>query len=122
MRRERPLLLYRHTCAKCRFLSRMLVILSMATIQRAPIRSAEAEMVLRAHPESKGKLALIRGAEIVTGWPVVAGVLGCVVKAWMPRYDMWVPHSANTPEALGRDAALESTQRSSSSESPERQT
>jgi hypothetical protein len=62
------------------------VVLSLATIRRAPIRSDEAERVLQAHPESKGKLALIREAEIITGWPVVPAVLGCVLWSWIPRY------------------------------------
>lgn len=87
MNGSRPLLLYRGTCGKCRLISRLLVALSLATIRRAPIRSEEAERVLRAHPERKGKLALIRGAEIVTGWPVVPAVLGCVIGSWIPRYD-----------------------------------
>ncbi len=86
MKGPRPLLLYRHTCGKCRFISRLLVALSLATIQRAPIRSAEAERVLRQHPESKGKLALIRGTEIVTGWPVVPAVVRCVLRSWKPAY------------------------------------
>ena len=80
------LLLYRHTCRKCRVLSRLLVGLSLATIERAPISSAQADAVVRAYPHSKGKLALVKADRIVTGLPVVPAALACLFTAWLrPR-------------------------------------
>lgn len=82
---SRPaLLLYRHTCWKCRVLSRMIVAMSLAAIDRAPITSAQADVVLRAHPDSKGKLALVRGSRIVTGWWVAPAAIWCLLTCWIP--------------------------------------
>jgi len=60
-------LVYRGTCAKCRFLSRLVVILSSGTIRREALGSDMAERLARDHPETRGKLALIDGGRIVYG-------------------------------------------------------
>ena len=83
---SRPaLLLYRHTCRKCRVLSRIIVALSFAAIDRAPITSTQAELVQRACPDSKGKLVLVRGSRIVIGWWVAPEALWCLLTRWISR-------------------------------------
>lgn len=82
----RSLLLYRATCPKCRLLSRIVVVLSCASVARAPISSPEAELVTQMYPHSKGKLALLDRDRIVTGWGVVPAVLSCLIRTWIHTY------------------------------------
>jgi hypothetical protein len=78
---ERALLVYRDTCPKCRFLSRLAVLLSFASVERVPINSARAEELMRAYPRGKGKLAVIHRDGFATGWKTVPALLRHVPRA-----------------------------------------
>lgn len=66
-----PLLIYRDTCPKCRFLSRLAVMLSLGSIERVSLVSARAQGLTQEHPEIEGKLTLLYPTGSVTGWNVV---------------------------------------------------
>jgi hypothetical protein len=82
----RPVLIYRDTCPKCRFLSRLVVLASLHSIHRIPIRSVDAENIMRLHPEISGKLALFHHSNAATGWSVVPLAMKCVVRSWITRW------------------------------------
>jgi len=82
----RPVLVYRDTCQKCRFLSRLAVVASLHAIARIPLRSVEAEDLMRRHPGTSGKLSLFYKGDSATGWNVVPFAMKCVVQYWMTRW------------------------------------
>lgn len=75
MRSDRPLLLYRHTCGKCRLLSRLAVAATQGSIARASIASPLGCEILRQTPAARDKLLLLDGDELVIGWRVIRSVL-----------------------------------------------
>jgi hypothetical protein len=51
----RPKLLYAGSCAKCRFLSRLVVILSLGTIERVPLERPEwQKFYYEDYPQARG--------------------------------------------------------------------
>ena len=68
-------LLYRDTCGKCRLLSRLAVAASLGRLARLPLSSPGAAALLRRAPMARGKLVLIDGERLVTGWRVIPAAL-----------------------------------------------
>jgi len=64
-------LLYRGSCARCRVLSRLAVLLTLGTLRRVPLDSDEADRLRQLYPVTRGKLALIDGRRVVHGARVV---------------------------------------------------
>jgi len=76
-------LYYRASCAKCRLLSALAVIISARSVHRIPLDSAEAAALHRKWPETRGKLALERTDSVTTGWRVVpAALLASFLALW----------------------------------------
>ncbi len=71
----RPVLIYRSTCAKCRRLSRAVVILTLGRVRRIPLASLEAAALYQRHGVRPGKLALAKGGRMFTGLNVFRGLL-----------------------------------------------
>ena len=81
---RRPLLFYAATCAKCRILSRVLVIATMGVLQREPLDGPTARAWYAGHPEGRGRLMLVRGDQsVVLGRWVYPAVPGVVARAWL---------------------------------------
>lgn len=79
---RRAILLYRGTCPKCRFLSRLAVALSAGTLRRIPIDSDAATALYRRIPQSDGRLALFSASGVTTGWRVVPAGVRVLLSAW----------------------------------------
>jgi hypothetical protein len=73
-------LLYRDTCGRCRLLSRLAVAASLGRLARWPLASPRAEAILRRVPAARGKLVLVDGERLVTGWRVIPAAL------WQARH------------------------------------
>lgn len=77
-----PLLFYRATCPRCRFLSAALVALSVGIMRRVPNTSAEATAIFDARGVERGKLALLHRGRLHVGRSVFAyawvAVLWCI--------------------------------------------
>ncbi len=56
---DRPVLLYRQTCWKCRLLSRVALGLSLGGVKLIPLESKLADDLYDRVPESRGKAVLI---------------------------------------------------------------
>lgn len=69
--REKPLLIYRDTCAKCRLLSLIAVVLLLGRIKRLANSSNTAAALYRQHGAVRAKLAMYYRHRLVTGPPVV---------------------------------------------------
>ncbi len=75
------ILLYRSTCAKCRVISLAVVCLSVGLVRRVPLSSPEAGRLYEEHGVRPGKLALVGGERMFTGWYALPGVLALLVLA-----------------------------------------
>jgi hypothetical protein len=71
----RPLLLYRATCAKCRFISLAMVCLSLGWLRRIPLSSPLASALYRRHRVRPGKVALVGYRRMLVGWRVLPGLV-----------------------------------------------
>jgi hypothetical protein len=71
----RPVILYRDTCGKCRLLSRLAVAASLGRLSRLPLSSPRAAAILHSVPAARGKLVLLDGDSLVTGWRVIPAAL-----------------------------------------------
>lgn len=83
--RDRPVLLYRGACPKCRVLSRLAVLASLGSIRREPIGSARAEALNDAYPGTHGQLTLFIDDAATTGWRVIPRAAGHVLAVWRDR-------------------------------------
>jgi hypothetical protein len=70
-----PILFYRATCSRCRFLSATIVALSSAWVRRIPVDSPEALKLYAQFRETPGTLALFYRESFHTGWAIPAFVL-----------------------------------------------
>jgi hypothetical protein len=82
---ERPILLYRGSCPKCRLLSRLAVIAALGVLRRIPIGSDEADRLYRRHPGTEGQLALFHGDLMATGPRVIPLALLLFIRIWAGR-------------------------------------
>ena len=81
--REKAILLYAGACPKCRFLSRMIIILALGSMTRVTLDRAEAEQFYRVdHLEARGKPALVEGETMTFGWRVMIAVPRLILKTW----------------------------------------
>jgi hypothetical protein len=64
---ERPALLYRSTCPKCRLLSGMIVALSCGWVRRVPVDAPEALQLYARFRQPSGRLALLYHGDFRTG-------------------------------------------------------
>ena len=79
-------LVYAGRCPKCRFLSRVIVALSLGSIVREPLDRAEAErFYYLEHPEARGLPALITDGELAFGWSVVPATFRALARQWLTR-------------------------------------
>jgi ribosomal protein L2 len=81
-RSNKSLVLYRHTCRKCRFLSRLIDLLSGHMIERIPIDSARAAQIIAVFPEARGRLMLLTPQGVTVGRPVIPTAVLLVLRAW----------------------------------------
>jgi hypothetical protein len=81
----RRVLLYRHTCPRCRFLSRGVVLLSGNAIRRVPNDTPAAAVLYARHAEQEGKLALLHRSRLYTGRPVFAAAWWAILWCWLER-------------------------------------
>ena len=81
-------LLYRGTCTKCRYLSRLAVLMSLNKIRRVPINSDEAGRLYAAYPGTQGQLALFHPGGLVTSWHVVPMGTKLILESWW----QWISH------------------------------
>jgi hypothetical protein len=82
----RPVLLYAGRCPRCRFLSRLIVALSLGMIERVPLDRAEAERFYYVeHPDARGRPALVDGDRMVWGWPVVPATFRVIGRTWIQK-------------------------------------
>ena len=81
--RDQAILLYAGACPKCRFLSRLIVILALGSVRRVPLDRAEAENFYRVeHRDARGKPALVEGEKMTFGWRVVVALPRVLVRSW----------------------------------------
>jgi hypothetical protein len=64
---NRPALLYRATCPKCRLLSGMIVALSCGWVRRVPVVAPEAMQLYARFGQPAGRLALLYHGDFRTG-------------------------------------------------------
>lgn len=64
---ERPVLLYRATCSKCRWMSASVVALSCFSVRRLPFDTLEAQQIYARFGQPLGKLALLDRGGFRTG-------------------------------------------------------
>ncbi len=79
---SRSALLYRATCPKCRFLSRLAMRLSFGTLDRFPLDSRQADKLLARRPRPT-KFAVIRGDSLKVGWTIVPALATNVFRQMM---------------------------------------
>lgn len=81
--RDPAVLLYAGACPKCRFLSALLVKLSLGAMRRLPMEREEARrFYFVEHPEAKGLPALAEGDRFTYGWRVVLAVPRLILRTW----------------------------------------
>lgn len=76
----KAVLLYRASCRRCRFLSRLAVALSFGAMRRIALSSDAAQQLYQQHPETRGKLALIDGEYVRCGLRVVPAGLALAAR------------------------------------------
>jgi predicted DCC family thiol-disulfide oxidoreductase YuxK len=80
---EKAVLLYAGRCPKCRFLSALLVKLSLGSMRRVPLERDEARQFYRVeHPEAQGLPALSEGERFTFGWRVFFAVPRLILQTW----------------------------------------
>lgn len=89
-----PVLLYRATCPRCRFLSRLLVGLSLGTLRRIPVDSDEARELYDLHGQERGKLAVLHRGRFTTGGRIVPALGIAIAEACLRRV---VPRPESPP-------------------------
>jgi predicted DCC family thiol-disulfide oxidoreductase YuxK len=76
-------LLYAGACPKCRFLSALLVKLSLGAMRRVAMEREEAKQFYRVeHPDAKGLPALSEGDRFTFGWRVFFAVPRLILQTW----------------------------------------
>jgi predicted DCC family thiol-disulfide oxidoreductase YuxK len=80
-----PVLLYRGTCPRCRFLSRAVVAISGFAIHRIANDTAAAAAIYARHGQPAGKLALVHRGRIHVGRQVFAVAWQAIASCWMAR-------------------------------------
>ena len=83
-------LLYSNRCPKCRFLSAVLVRMSIGMLRRVPIEGSGSAAFYDQHPEGRGYPALIDEERITTGPAVFMAVPLFVLRAWCSGLRHWV--------------------------------
>jgi len=82
---QQPLLLYRRTCPRCRFLSRAVIALSGGGIRRVATDSTEAALLYARHGAPGGKLALRHRGRLHVGRRVFAAAWWTILWCWLVR-------------------------------------
>jgi glutaredoxin-related protein len=81
-----PVLYYAGTCPKCRFLSKLVVRLSLNTIKRFPLEKDKMiEFYYIQHPEAKGYPVLFIGEKAILRYKVFFAVPFVIVLSWLRR-------------------------------------
>ena len=82
----RAVLLYAGLCGKCRFLSRLIVLLSLGSIERLPLERREAEdFYIRKHPQARGNPVLVEGEKLTYGFGVFFSIPRFLLRSWLAR-------------------------------------
>jgi hypothetical protein len=84
-REWQPVLLYRSTCPRCRFLSRAVVVASGLAVRRIANDTPEAAAVYARHGVAAGKLALVHRGRIYAGRRVFAATWWVIGACWLGR-------------------------------------
>jgi hypothetical protein len=79
------ILLYRQSCPRCRFLSRIVVVLSGRGVRRVPNDTPEAAELYERLGETVGKLALLHRGRLHTGRRVFAVAALAIADGWLAR-------------------------------------
>jgi hypothetical protein len=67
-------LVYRSTCPKCRWLSKIALIITFNQLRRIPLSSDEAQQIYAAFPGTKNKLAVFYRGKLYIGKKVIGGI------------------------------------------------
>jgi hypothetical protein len=67
---DRPILLYRDTCAKCRLSSRAVMLLAGGRLRRVPVDSAEALSLYARFGVPPGRLAVVYRGRLRSSWSI----------------------------------------------------
>ena len=81
----KPQLLYAGECPKCRWISKMLIMLALGSMTRIPLDRAEAEQFYQDRPEARGRPALVEDGRMTYGWQVLYSVPRLLVRIWWQR-------------------------------------
>lgn len=101
--RERPVLLYRGTCPRCRVLSRAVVVASGLAVRRIANDTPEAAAVYARHGVTAGKLALVHRGRMCVDRRVFAAVWWVIAACWLAR----IPGLGSVVDrGLGRDEEM----------------
>jgi hypothetical protein len=82
LRPRRPRLFFKRACPPCALTSRLAVILSIGTIERVALESAEARAFYARHPGLEGMPLLIDGHRVVAGAAVFRALPAVVIAQW----------------------------------------
>jgi hypothetical protein len=83
----RPVLLYAGACPKCRFLSALLVWLSLGSLRRVPLDRPDAEQFYdRDHREARGRPAIVEDRRIIYGWRLILALPRLIARSWWERF------------------------------------
>jgi hypothetical protein len=80
-----PVILYRARCPRCRFLSRLLVAISLGMLRRIPVDSAAAHEIYDRYGIERGKLALLYRQRLRTGRFIVLSLWLALVDSGLNR-------------------------------------
>ena len=82
MARRRPHLFFDGHCPPCRWMSRLAVRLSLGSIRRVPLDSADARALYEAYPHARGQIVLLYRHHMSFGRPVFAALPLVVLTHW----------------------------------------
>ena len=82
MARRRPHLFFNGHCPPCRWMSRLAVRLSLGSIRRVPLESADAQTLYEAYPQARGQIVLLYRQYMSFGRPVFAALPLVVLAHW----------------------------------------
>jgi predicted DCC family thiol-disulfide oxidoreductase YuxK len=86
-RDAKAVLLYAGRCPKCRFLSAVVVALSLGTLSRMPLEREEVEQFyLRDHPEARGDPVLVERDRFTYGRRVFFAVPRLIAQTWWTAF------------------------------------
>lgn len=75
---EPALLIYRATCAKCRRISAVILVLALGSLRRLSLDSPRARDIYARHGVETAKVGVFYGGTLRTGWSIPLGILEAI--------------------------------------------